>query len=102
MLGVAASFLLGSTYWGPNITMMQKAIPGTEFGNYISAYQFTITMAACISTAAVGSLITFMNAGSNPVLIGRIIAGMLSIGYGGSIWAWFKAREEFKKNTALN
>lgn len=85
---VAASFFLGSTYWGPNVTMMQKGIPSEEFGSYISAYNFTISMTACVSTALVGFVINYFNAGSNPVMIGRVIAGFLCIGYGGSIWAW--------------
>jgi hypothetical protein len=102
MFGVACSMLLGSTYWGPNVTMLQKAIPASEFGNYISGYQFCITMAGCLSTLVMGSLINRMNAGANPILIGRIIAGVLTFGYAGSIWAWSKAKNEFKKFSATN
>ena len=85
---VATSFFLGSTYWGPNVTMMQKGIPAEEFGSYISAYNFTISMTAMVFTALTGAVINYMNAGANPIVIGRIIAVFLSIGYGGSLWAW--------------
>jgi hypothetical protein len=51
---IAAKNLFGELFWSPNITMMQKAIPAKDFGRYVSAYQFIITMSGCVTTMVIG------------------------------------------------
>jgi hypothetical protein len=92
---IGAKYLLGEFFWSPNITMMQKAIPAKDFGRYISAYQFIITISGCISSFVVGSLINYFNCGTNPVMIGRIVAAVLTFGYLGSAFCWTKAERNF-------
>ena len=92
---IAAKYLLGEFFWSPNITMMQKAIPSKEFGRYISAYQFIITISGCISSFVVGSLINYFNCGTDQVMIGRILAAVLTFGYLGSAFCWTKAERNF-------
>ena len=92
---IAAKYGLGEFFWSPNITMMQKAIPAKDFGRYISAYQFIITISGCIASFVVGSAINYFNCGTNPVMIGRIVASVLTFGYLGSAWSWVKAQKNF-------
>jgi hypothetical protein len=76
--------------------MMQQSVPPGTFGMCISAYQFVIVIAGCLTTAVFGAIVNYLNCAHDKVLIGRIIGAMCSIGYTISIVSWQKAKKNFK------
>ena len=54
-------------------------------------------MTGCVTTAVLGGLINYFNAATNPVVIGKLVAVMSSIGYIGSAISWVRAGREFEK-----
>jgi len=90
-------YLIGENFWSPNITMIQKSSPPEKFGNYVSAYQLFTILAGCISSFTFGLLINYFDCGLNPKMIGRLLAGFCTVGYGGAIISWWKAGKYFDK-----
>lgn len=90
-------YLIGENFWSPNITMIQKSSPPEKFGNYVSAYQLFTILAGCISSFTFGLLINYFDCGLNPKMIGRLLAGFCTFGYGGAIISWWKAGKYFDK-----
>ena len=96
-----ARYAFGENYWSPNLYMIQKSCKPSEFGSYIGAYQFFNIIAGCISTIGVGFLVNNMGFGQTPKGLGRVIAGVASIGYAGSILAWWKAGNLLKRKSEM-
>ena len=78
---VSLTYLVSNLWLSPNMTMMQRAIPPSQFGGVISAFQFLATMAGCLGTFAIGSLV-------NQFPLQNVIAVLVTTGYLGSIFAW--------------
>ena len=90
-------YFLCENYWSPSITMVTKACPPSKIANYVSAYQFYTVFAGMTSVALFGAIVNFMGAANNPILLGRLLAIFLTIGFTGSIISWEKAGKAFKK-----
>lgn len=97
MLGTAGKYFFGENFWGPNIAMISGSCPKNKIGNYVSAQQFYNILAGCAATLLFGQLVNVFNCAGNAVAIGRILAGFCSVGYLGSIFAWWKAGKYFEK-----
>jgi MFS family permease len=91
----AAYFLIGSTYVGPAITMMQNTAPTHLSGSVVSVYFFSITIAQTISPTLFGMLVTHFGAVTNPAMYGPLIAGFTILGFGLSIPCWFNAGKQY-------
>ena len=78
-----------------NLTMMQQSTPAGKFGSYISVYQVIIILAGCIATSVTGSVVTYLDCSLDPLVLGRVIAGMCTLGYLGSIACWMLAKKHF-------
>lgn len=50
-----------------------------------------------LSTAVLGSLVVYLNATKNAVILGRLIAAVASVGYIGAITCYWKAGKDFIK-----
>ena len=79
------------------MTMIQKSVPSNKYGGTVSAYQFYTILAGCAATLIIGYLVNLLNASANPVMIGRILAGVCTTAYVGSITSWHFAGKAFKK-----
>lgn len=97
MLATCIRYFLSETYWSPNITMITKACPQSKLSNYVSAYQFFTIMAGMTSMVVFGSIVNYLNCANNPIVLGRLLAVFLTFGFTGSIIAWEKAGNAFKK-----
>ena len=93
----AARFLIGENFWSPSITMIQKSSHKNKAGEIFSAYQFYTILAGSLSTFLFGTLMNTYDCMSNPVIIGKLLAGFGSIGYLGSAVAFFQAGKHFRR-----
>lgn len=59
---------------------------------------FFCIMAGCLSTIVVGGLVNYFNAATSGVILGKILAGVTTFGYLGSIACWWKAGNLFKRH----
>jgi hypothetical protein len=84
----AIRYFLCENYWSPSITMVTKACPPSKISNYVSAYQFYTVAAGMTSVALFGMIVNYFNAANNPLILARLLAGFLTIGFTGSIFAW--------------
>ena len=76
--------------------MMQQSVPAGTFGMTISAYQFAVMIAGCVTTAVMGGVVNFLDCAHDKVLIGKIIGATCTFGYILSIASWQKAKQNFK------
>jgi hypothetical protein len=88
-------YILGENFWSPAATMIKKSVPPAKIGNYISGYQFFMFMSGCISTFTFGTIVNYLGCATNPVMLGRILAGFCSVAYGGSIISYWLAGKHF-------
>ena len=88
IFGAGMKYLLGEWFWAPNVAMMQQSVPPKKFGSCISAYQFIVTIAGCLSAFMTGSIINFFNGSFDKVIIGKILACVTTFAYLGSIFTW--------------
>jgi hypothetical protein len=65
-------------------------------GAIYSAYQFYGNLFGCASTLVIGTLVNYLDCASNPVMIGKIIIGVLSFGYLNAAAMWWIAGNHFK------
>jgi hypothetical protein len=99
ILMMATKYLAGEPWKSPAITMMQNTVDPDKFGNIISAYQFFYIMAGCVSTVVFGALVNVFNAGSNPVIIGKLLAAFCTVGYIGASAAFYMAGRNYTAMT---
>ena len=99
MFGYGLKYLFGENFWSPNITMIQKTTPSNKFGSYMSAYQCFTIMSGCASTLLMGFLINYLGIAKDPVALGKVLAGVCSFAYAGSIVAWSLCKKNFLKFT---
>lgn len=91
----AAYFLIGSTYVGPAITMMQNTAPTHLSGSVVSVYFFSITIAQTIAPTLFSMLVKYFGALTNPAMYGPLIAGFAIGGFGLSIPCWYNAGKHY-------
>ncbi len=65
-------------------------------GSIYSAYQFYGYLFGCASTLVVGSLVNYLNCANNPIMLGKILIGVLSFGYLNAALMWWIAGNHFK------
>ena len=83
--------MIGSTYVGPAITMMQNTCPTHLSGSVVSVYFFSITIAQTIAPTLFSMLVKYSGALANPAMYGPLIAGFTIGGFGLSIPFWYNA-----------
>lgn len=93
----AARYFIGENFWSPSITMIQKSSPQNKKGEIYSAYQFYTILSGCLSTLLFGTFMNIFDAASNPVMIGKLLAGFGTVGYLGSAVAYFLAGKHFRR-----
>ena len=81
-------YALGEIYRSPNVSMIQQSVSPESYGSCISAYNFMLTGAGCLATFTFGTIVNYLKCSHDKVLIGKIIAGMCSVGYLGAITFW--------------
>ena len=73
---LALKYLAGEAWGSPQLSMMQRAYPREKQGQMISSQLFFMTLCGTMGTATSGFLATYFNAAANPIIFGRILAGM--------------------------
>ena len=68
----------------------------------MGAYQFFNYMAGCIATLTVGYFSSKLGTGYSAASLGKIIALAVSVGYGGSMFCWWRVSNLLKKKHDKN
>ena len=77
--------------------MIKNSCKSTEFGQYIGVYQFFNYLSGCLATLSVGYFSNALGPNKTAAGLGKIIAFAVSIGYGGSIFCWWKVGNILKR-----
>ena len=94
---LAIKYLFAESWLSPAITMMQNTTKPSKQGNMISANIFYKTNAGMLSTFICGLLAFHFNTKTNPVMLGRILIGILTVSFAGSIPFFYLAGKSYTK-----
>merc|ERR1712070_706872 len=100
MLSIAMLFmktLFGESFWAPNLAMIKNACKPSEFGSFLGVYQAFCFISGALTTIIAGLLVNTMGFGATAVGLGKVIACVTSVGYGGSILCWWKVSKLLNK-----
>ena len=89
--------LIGETFWGPSVSMIQDSVPQAELSSYISAWQFFNYCSGGFITIFVSALVGLLGLRTNPIALGKLLAGISIVTYVGSGLAWWKAGKEYER-----
>ena len=97
----AMRFLLGEPFRSPSATMIQDSTKPEKFGNIIGAYQFYQKMCLVVSSLVIKAIFDKYGVAHKPWLLGKVLAFVCSIAYGGAAVAYYLAGKHyvaFKEN----
>lgn len=77
--------------------MMNASVPRSQLGGVMGEFQMMFVSAGCLATVGVSALVNYFGFQSAAVGLGRILASVFVIGYGGSAFSWWKAGKLLKK-----
>ena len=97
ILCLAIKYLFAESWLSPAITMMQNTTKPSKQGNMISANIFYKTNAGMFATFLCGLLSFHFNAKTNPIMLGKILIGILSVSFAGSIPFFYLAGKSYTR-----
>jgi hypothetical protein len=100
LLSIAMLFMkitFGESFWAPNLAMIKDSCKASEFGSFLGVYQAICFMSGAITTIVAGLLVNTMGFGATAVGLGKVIAGVTSVGYAGAILCWWRVGKLLNK-----
>ena len=75
--------------------MIQNSTKSEKFGNLVGAYQFYQKMALVVSAFVIKACFDRLGVAGNPVLLGKVLAGVATIAYLGAAGAYYLAGKHY-------
>ena len=97
ILCLCFKYLFAESWQTASITMMQNTTQNNKQGKMISANIFYKTNAGMLSTALCGWLAFKFNTIHNPVMLGKILIGIMGVSFAGSIPFFYLGGRAYQK-----